>query len=109
MYQGLYSPLLRQYMSKGEIPKLARVLADFTSHISGLEFDIEFREILFLNALESPIVVFDVETTGLHARLGDRIVEIGAIKVEGAQKISPCSVRRLTDRIPAGTMNRGLH
>ncbi len=41
-----------------------------------------------MNALESPIVVFDVETTGLHARLGDRIVELGAIKVEGGQRDS---------------------
>lgn len=28
-------------------------------------------------------VVFDVETTGLSTRLGDRVIEIGAVAIEG--------------------------
>ncbi len=32
---------------------------------------------------EVPIVYLDVETTGLHPELGDRVVEIGALRCEG--------------------------
>jgi DNA polymerase III epsilon subunit-like protein len=30
-------------------------------------------------------VVFDVETTGLSTRLGDRVIEIGAVAIEGGK------------------------
>ncbi|MBI4566336.1 MAG: 3'-5' exonuclease [Planctomycetes bacterium] len=33
-------------------------------------------------------VILDVETTGLHHQNGDRIVEVGAIKVRGAREIA---------------------
>lgn len=34
-----------------------------------------------------PIVVIDTETTGLHPGLGDRVVEVGAVRFEGWQKV----------------------
>jgi DNA polymerase III subunit epsilon len=34
---------------------------------------------------EVPIVYLDVETTGLHPDLGDRVVEIGALRCEGGE------------------------
>jgi DNA polymerase III subunit epsilon len=34
---------------------------------------------------EVPIVYLDVETTGLHPELGDRVVEIGALRCEGGE------------------------
>ena len=32
-------------------------------------------------------VVFDVETTGLSTRMGDRVIEIGAVAVEGRKVV----------------------
>lgn len=37
---------------------------------------------------ETPIVVLDTETTGLHPGLGDRVVEIGGLRIEGGQEVA---------------------
>ena len=37
---------------------------------------------------EIPIVVLDTETTGLHPGLGDRVVEIGGLRLEGGQEVA---------------------
>jgi len=38
--------------------------------------------------LDRPLVVVDVETTGLSPRYGDRIVEIGLLRVEGGREVT---------------------
>ncbi len=38
--------------------------------------------------LDRPLVVVDVETTGLSSRYGDRIVEIGVLRVEGGRELA---------------------
>ncbi|WP_053981448.1 3'-5' exonuclease [Marinagarivorans algicola] len=32
---------------------------------------------------QSPIVIFDFETTGLSPKQGDRVIEVGAVRIEG--------------------------
>lgn len=62
-----------------------------------------------LNALlaagidEAPIVYLDVETTGLHPELGDRVVEIGALRCEGGEVLD--AVQRLVN--PQRRIGRG--
>ena len=36
---------------------------------------------------ETPIVVIDTETTGLHPGMGDRVVEIGALRLEHNKEV----------------------
>ncbi len=38
--------------------------------------------------LDRPVAVVDVETTGLSPRYGDRIVEIGLLRVEGGREVT---------------------
>ncbi|MBI4607686.1 MAG: WYL domain-containing protein [Candidatus Rokubacteria bacterium] len=38
--------------------------------------------------LDRPLAVVDVETTGLSPRYGDRVVEIGLLRVEGASQVT---------------------
>lgn len=40
------------------------------------------------NLLKIPFVVLDTETTGLHLGLGDRIIEVGAIRYEQGQAVA---------------------
>jgi len=47
-----------------------------------------FEELLQREFRDVPLVVFDLETTGLSPRLGDEIVEIGAIKARGDKILS---------------------
>ena len=43
-----------------------------------------FDELLFK---DTPIVVLDTETTGLYPGMGDRVVEIGALRLENGQEV----------------------
>ena len=36
---------------------------------------------------QTPLVVLDTETTGLHPGMGDRVVEIGALRLEGSEEV----------------------
>ncbi len=44
-----------------------------------------------------PAVVIDFETTGLHARQGDAVIEVGAVKVDGLQVQAQPVLSRLVD------------
>jgi DNA polymerase III subunit epsilon len=62
-----------------------------------------------LNALlaagidEAPLLYLDVETTGLHPELGDRVIEIGAIRCEGDEVLD--AMQQLVD--PQRRIGRG--
>lgn len=40
------------------------------------------------NFLDTEFVIFDVETTGLSPQMGDRVVEVAALRVKGLQAVS---------------------
>src|ERR1700709_789180 len=53
--------------------------------------------------VELPVAVIDVETTGASADWGDRVIELGIVRIEGGQRF--CEYQQLMDpqrRISAG-------
>ena len=46
---------------------------------------------MFTNLNDAEFVIFDLETTGLDPRSGDKIIEIGAIRLKGGRQIGEFS------------------
>ncbi len=70
--------------------------------LRNLQKEIHQEDALSVQLQDLKVVVFDIETTGFHPEKGDRILSLGAIKMQGAEVLEETfySLVRYDEQVP---------